>query len=235
MTTGSTDDRPWVLVTGNGAYGDTAERVGWQYDTNPSSEIALHLDGETVAGHLIRGVALEWDRTPAEAIDPILDAAAGRPPAVAIGLGVFSGRPTVSVERTAVNVRDFQFADGGHRPAGEPVFAGAPAAYLATLPIKAIAQAIRGVGIPALVSNSASTHGCNSVMYTLLHRAAERGFPTRAGFLHLPDPPAHVASVGSDGPSMAVELQIEAVRTAIAAAIAHSDGDIELPANEWEW
>lgn len=227
--------QPWVLVTGNGAFGDTAERVGWQYDTNPSSEVALALDGEVVAGHRVRGVALEWHRFPAEAIDPILEAERGDPPALAIGLGVFSGRPTVSVERVAVNVRDFQFDEDGYRPAGDPVFADGPTAYFATLPIKAVAQAIRGAGIPALVSNSASTHGCNSVMYTLLHRTAELGLTTRAGFLHLPDPPGHVAAVGSDGPSMALELQIEAVRTAIAASIAHPDGDIRLPANEWEW
>jgi len=227
--------QPWVLITGNGAFGDTAERVGWQYDANPSSEVALALDGEVIAGHRVRGVALEWRHFPAEAIDPILEEAAQNPPVIAIGLGVFSGRPTVSVERLAANVRDFQFSEDGYRPAGDPVFSDGPAAYFATLPIKAVAQSIRGAGVPALVSNTASTHGCNSVMYTLLHRAAERGLPMRAGFLHLPDPPGHVAAVGSDGPSMAIELQIEAVRTAIAAAIAHPDADIELPANEWEW
>ncbi|QBE50071.1 pyroglutamyl-peptidase I [Leucobacter triazinivorans] len=231
----TTEEQPWALVTGNGAFGESAERTGWRYDVNPSSEIARRLDGEVIAGHRVRGVALEWGRHPAEAIDPILAECAAAPPAIAVALGVFSGRAAVSVERIAINVRDFQFAEDGFRPAGAPVFDEGPAAYLATLPIKAITQALRSAGIPARVSNSASTHGCNSVMYTLLHRAAERGIPMRAGFVHLPDPPEHVAALGSDGPSMAMALQIEAVREAIAAAAAHPERDLEIPANEWEW
>ncbi|MBL3688068.1 pyroglutamyl-peptidase I [Leucobacter zeae] len=231
--TGATE--PWVLVTGNGGYGEAAERADWKYDVNPTSGIARSLDGEVVAGHRVRGIALDWDRYPAETLEPIFDEFADRPPALVISLGVFSRRPTVSIERVAVNVRDFQFADGGYRPSGEPVWADGPAAYLSTLPIKAVTRAIREAGIPALVSNSASTHGCNSVMYTLLHLAAQRGLSTRTGFIHLPDPPEHIAAIGSDGPSMALDLQTEAVRVAIAASIAHPDRDLPIPANEWEW
>lgn len=231
------DPNPWVLVTGNGAFGDTAQRKGFAYSENPSSEIALGLDGETISGHRIAGVSLDWSSHPAEALAPLLEVAPA--PAAIISLGVFSGRTTVSVERIAANVQDFQFADNGYRPAGTPVFEDGPAAYFATLPVKAITQGIRDAGIPALISNTASTHGCNSVMYTSLHliatapRDAERA--TLAGFLHLPDPPAHVARLGSNGPSMALELQAEAVRIAIAETIAHGGADLDIPANEWEW
>ena len=96
-------------------------------------------------------------------------------------------------------------------------------------------HAIRDSGIPALVSNSASTHGCNSVMYTVLHLVATRGLPTRAGFSHLPDTPEHIAAVGSNGPRMDFDLQVRAVRIATEAAIRHPDGDLGIPANEWEW
>ncbi|MFD6054187.1 hypothetical protein [Agromyces sp. NPDC060279] len=227
--------QPWILITGNGGFGDTAERADLRYPVNPSSELAAELDGETVAGHLLVGRSLAWHRHPAEALAPILDEA-GTPPAVILSTGVFSGRSTVSIERIAANVQDFQFADDdGYRPAGDPVYADGPTAYLATVPIKAITHAIREQGIPALLSNSASTHGCNAVMYTALHLVAERGLGSRAGFIHLPDTPGHVASLGSNGPSMDLRLQAEAVRIAAAAAIANPGADLDVPANEWEW
>lgn len=227
---------PWILITGNGAFGDTAERADLHYPVNPSGRLAVALDGETIAGHRVVGRSLDWQRHPREALAPLLDASPDAPPAIVLSTGVFSGRTTVTVERTAVNVQDFQFAeDDGHRPSGEPVEASGPVAYLATVPIKAMTHAMRARGIPALVSNSASTHGCNSVMYTTLHLIAERGLATRAGFVHLPDSPEHVASVGSNGPSMDLRLQAEALRIAVEAAIEHADGDLDVPANEWEW
>lgn len=227
---------PWILITGNGAFGDAAERTDLRYPVNPSSLLAMQLDGERIAGHRVVGRTLDWHRLPREALVPIFDEAREAPPAIILSTGVFSGRATVTVERTAVNVQDFQFADSdGHRPAGEPVEAAGPVAYLATVPIKAMTHAMRRRGIPALVSNTASTHGCNSVMYTALHLIAERGLPTRAGFIHLPDTPEHVAQVGSNGPSMDLRLQATALRVAIQSAVEHAGADLDVPANEWEW
>lgn len=234
---------PWVLVTGNGAFGETAQRKELEYADNPSSRIALTLDAEVIAGHRIVGVSLGWGKHPEEALLPLLDTE--HPPVAVISLGVFSGRTTVSVERVAVNVQDFQFADNGYRPAGTPVFDSGPAAYFATLPVKAITQGLREAGIPALISNSASTHGCNSVMYTSLHllttgvvaartSRGESG-PILAGFIHLPDLPAHVARLGSNGPSMALEMQTDAIRIAIEKTIEYGRNDLDIPANEWEW
>ena len=94
---------------------------------------------------------------------------------------------------------------------------------------------MRERGIPALVSNSASTHGCNSVMYTVLHHVAVHHLPIRAGFIHLPDTPEHIARLGSNGPSMDLRLQAEALRIAIEAAVIHGAKDLDEPANEWEW
>lgn len=228
------DASPWILVTGNGGFGDTAHRKDLAYVDNPTSAIALSLDGEEIAGMRVRGVSLDWTAHPVEALDGLISA--DHPPVAVLSLGVFSGRTTVTVERLAANVQDFQFAENdGRRPAGEPVFDDGPAAYLATLPIKGIVHAVRAAGIPALVSNSASTHGCNSVMYTALHLIAQRGLPTLAGFVHLPDPPEHVAALASNGPSMSVDLQTRAIRVAIEAIGTYGDRDLVAPVGEWEW
>ncbi|ADB54106.1 pyroglutamyl-peptidase I family protein [Conexibacter woesei] len=228
----------WILVTGNGAFGDTAERSELRYDVNPSALVAQRLDGRVVEGRRVVGRALDWDDSPLEALEPLLSGEDGTggagPPEAIVSCGVFSERTTLRLERVAVNVRDFQFADGDRRPIDEPVVEGGPAAYLSTLPIKAAVQAVRAAGVPAVVSNSASTHGCNSVMYCALHLVATRGLPTRAGFVHLPDPPEHVARLGRPTASMCLDDQVRGVEAVIGAVVLNPV-DVRLPSNEWEW
>ena len=74
---------------------------------------------------------------------------------------------------------------GADMPVDMPVVAGAPAAYFATLPVRAIADALRAAGLAAEVSNSAGTFVCNHVFYGLMHLAATGG-NFRGGFLHVP-------------------------------------------------
>ena len=140
---------------------------------------------------------------------------------------------SIGVERIAGNVLDFPIPDNaGHQPGGEPVFADGPAAYFATLPIKAIAFGLREAGIPAKISNTASTYGCNQMMYTVLHTVVQKGMATRAGFIHVPASPSLAAKQTYplvEMPSMAVTLMTEAVQTAIGIALEH-EADLRAPA-----
>jgi pyroglutamyl-peptidase len=144
-------------------------------------------------------------------------------PDVWISLGVAPGLPVVAVERIAANVRDFPHPDNvGKQFGGEAVFEGGPAGRMATLPVKAIASALRAAGIPAKVSNSPSTYLCNQMMYTVLHLIDEKKMPTRAGFIHVPAHPALVATQTYpfvEMPSMSVELMTAAVKTAIRTTL----------------
>jgi len=66
-----------------------------------------------------------------------------RPDAV-LCLGQAGGRRALTPERVAVNLMDARIPDNeGAQPEDEPVIPGAPAAYFATLPVKAMAEAIR--------------------------------------------------------------------------------------------
>jgi pyroglutamyl-peptidase len=101
-----------------------------------------------------------------------------------------------------------------------------PAAYFATLPIKAMVQAMRAAGVPAEVSNSAGTFVCNHVMYGVLHYVASTAPATRAGFIHVPyseeqviDKPAIAA--------MSVATMVKGIEVAIAAAAMH-ETDLKL-------
>jgi pyroglutamyl-peptidase len=126
-------------------------------------------------------------------------------PDIVLGLGLAGGRSALSLERVAINVDDARIADNaGERPIDAPVVRGGPAAYFATLPIKAAAAALRAAGLPAMISNTAGTFVCNHVFYATLHHAATRRPQMRAGFLHLPYLPQQ-AAVHDGAPSMALD------------------------------
>ncbi len=89
-------------------------------------------------------------------------------------LGEASGRVSLTPERVAINVRDASIEDNaGKKPHDEAVVPGGPAAFFSTLPIKAMAEAARRVGVAADVSNSAGTFVCNDLMYSLLYYLRE--------------------------------------------------------------
>jgi pyroglutamyl-peptidase len=144
-----------------------------------------------------------------------------------ISLGLYTGLAVIAVERIAANVMDFPIPDNaGVQHGGRSIVENGPAAYMATLPVKAIATDLRASGIPAKVSNSPSTYLCNQMMYTVLHLIAEKGLNTRAGFIHVPAHPAFVARQSYpfvEMPSMSIELMTAAVKNAIrtSAAVDH--------------
>ena len=60
-------------------------------------------------------------------------------PDIVLLTGQAGGRPNVTVERVAINVMDSEVPDNdGFKPEDEPVFEGAPDAYFATIPVKAV-------------------------------------------------------------------------------------------------
>ncbi|HTN97104.1 MAG TPA: hypothetical protein VL101_09005 [Nordella sp.] len=140
-----------------------------------------------------------------------------------ISLGLAAGLSVIAVERIAANVMDFPVPDNvGVQHGGEPVFSDGPAAHMATLPVKLIAEQLREGGIPAKISNSPSTYLCNQMMYTVLHLIAKKGMQTRAGFIHVPAHPRLAALQTyplTEMPSMSVELMSAAVKNAIRISL----------------
>lgn len=108
-------------------------------------------------------------------------------PAAVLCIGQAGGRAAVTPERVAINWMDASIADNaGFQPEELPVVPGGPAAYFATVPVKAMAEAIRCEGLPAAVSNTAGTYVCNSLMYRLLHLGATEFPGLMGGFIHVP-------------------------------------------------
>ena len=123
-------------------------------------------------------------------------------------VGQAGGRAAVTPERIGVNIRDARIPDNaGIQPRGEFVDSSGPAAYFSTLPVEAMAQAIRDAGVDATVSNSAGAFVCNDVLYSLLHHYD--GTAVRCGFVHVPYIPEQGA------PSMELEQIVRALEAAI--------------------
>ncbi|MFA4700872.1 pyroglutamyl-peptidase I [Pyrococcus kukulkanii] len=139
-------------------------------------------------------------------------------PDVVISTGLAGGRPTITVERVAINVMDSTMPDNeGYKPEDEPIFDDAPTAYFSTLPIKKIVKALRENGIPALVSNTAGTYVCNTAMFTALHTIAKHGLNAKAGFIHVPY--SHEQALDKPRPSMALETIAKAIEIAIRVSL----------------
>lgn len=108
-------------------------------------------------------------------------------PALVLCVGEAADRSALCIERIAVNIRDARIPDNdGAQPVDVPIIPGGPAAYLATLPVRAAVAALNAAELPAEISMSAGTFVCNHVFYSLMHLAALRGQPFRGGFLHVP-------------------------------------------------
>ncbi|MBI5032373.1 MAG: pyroglutamyl-peptidase I [Chloroflexi bacterium] len=181
---------------------------------NPSDQVVRAIAHEKMEGLELCPAILPVDRVRGPQM--LIDAFKLTRPDAVLCLGEASRRMALSVERVAVNLLDFRIADNaGEKVMDEPIMPGAPAAYFATLPVRAMYESIRAAGVPCELSLSAGTFLCNQVMYTILHYVAQNRLTTPAGFIHLPRLPEQVAPTDALGPSMGLETMIVGIRAAI--------------------
>ena len=139
-------------------------------------------------------------------------------PEVLLSLGLAGSRPVISIERIAINLLDFRIPDNaGRQLLDNPIVADGPAAYFATLPVRAMYEAVLAAGVPVELSLSAGAYLCNQVMYAALHLIAVRGWRIRAGFVHLPALPEMVTT--RPIPSMSLETMLTGLRAMLAVII----------------
>ncbi|MFJ8739302.1 pyroglutamyl-peptidase I [Embleya sp. NPDC127516] len=166
-----------VLVTGFDTFAGEATNPSWEAVRLLADLPEPGLEVTAVRLSCVYGVALEELRAAVERVDPDL----------VLCVGQAGGRPDVTVERVAINVDDARIPDNaGRQPIDVPIVEAGPAAYFATLPVKACVAAARAVGVPASVSQTAGTFVCNHVFYGLMHLLATERPTTRGGFVHVP-------------------------------------------------
>ena len=188
-----------LLITGFDPFGGASINPAWE---------AVKLLPEEIADFEVH--KLEIPTVFGLATEKVLEKAAEIQPDVILCVGQAGGRGSVTPERIGVNIRDAKIADNaGNVPVGQFVAQEGPAAYFATVPVMAMAEAIQAVELPGQVSNSAGAFVCNDTLYGVLHHYA--GTEVKVGFIHVPWLPEQ----GS--PNLELEKTAAALEAAIRA------------------
>ena len=210
-----------ILVTGFDPFG--GEKV------NPALEAVKSLPS------VIQGAEIRWVEIPTVFYKSaeVLEAEIVRhQPDVILCIGQAGGRASLTPERVAINQDDARIPDNqGNQPIDTPIRLDGEAAYFSTLPIKAIVQAIKEVGLPATVSNTAGTFVCNHLMYQVLY-LADKKFPNmRAGFMHIPYMTEQVVNKPNTA-SMCLRDIVRGIEAAIGAIVDYKDKDLKIVGGE---
>lgn len=194
-----------VLVTGFEPFGGE--------EINPSWEAAKQLDGKRIGEIEVKALEMPvgWEKIK----DAIVSAIEEYQPDAVICVGQAGGRAQIAIERVAVNRANGM--DNYDVTRSEDLIAeDGPDAYLSTLPIVEMKNAMCEAGIPAYISNTAGLYLCNCIFYTVRHYIESNGLSTKAGFIHIPYIPEQVARKKSPNtPSMALNMIVKGLEVAI--------------------
>ena len=146
------------------------------------------------------------------AAETVLAASEKLQPDVILCIGQAGGRSGITPEVVGINLREARLPDNaGNQPTDVPVVENGPAAYFATVPVRAMVKAVNDAGISAALSYSAGTFVCNDVLYSLLHHY--HGTETKVGFVHVPFLPEQAKE---NVPTMPLEQMTAALTAAIS-------------------
>ena len=180
--------RKLVVLTGFESFAD--------FTVNPSWETAKTFDDKEIDSFKVKSFQIPLAyREIKPTITRIIDT---QKPAVVINMGQ-SYRPHISLEKAAINFADLTEStiiyNCGTRPKDQTLEPKAPAAYFTTLPIREILNKLRENNIPAEISYSAGTFGCNQLFYHTMHKIHKDRLDISAGFIHVPSLPSQAAQL----------------------------------------
>lgn len=147
-------------------------------------KIVEELNGQTIGDYQIVGKTMTVDFMASG--KQLISLIEEYKPNAVISLGLAGGRSKITPERIAINVKDGEADNEGHKPVDEIIHTDGPAAYLSTLPIRSMVDKLNESGLPAAISNTAGTYLCNNVMYEGLHTIQKADLKIPSGFIHIP-------------------------------------------------
>lgn len=200
-----------ILVTGFDPFGGES--------INPAIEAVKRLP-DTIAGAQI--IKLEIPTVVHASLHVIEEAIQQYDPDMILSIGQAGGRSDITVERIGINVDDCRIKDNaGNQPVDEAIYADGPAAYFINLPIKAMVNEMRAIGIPASISNSAGTFVCNHVAYGVRYLIEKKFAGKKSGFIHIPYLPQQVIDKPNQ-PSMDLDVIVKGLCAAIQAMLTYT-------------
>ncbi|MGF3142133.1 pyroglutamyl-peptidase I [Facklamia sp. P13064] len=201
-----------ILVTGFDPFGGE--------DVNPAIEAVRMLPDEIAGAEIIK---LEIPTVFHKSAEVVREKALEVKPDVILNIGQAGGRAELTPERVAINQDDARIPDNeGNQPIDVSIQKDGEPAYFASLPVKAMVEAIRKAGLPASISNTAGTFVCNHIMYQSLYFAAKEMPNTKAGFMHIPFMTQQVVDK-PNVPSMSLKDIAKGIEKAIEAIVEYNE------------
>jgi pyroglutamyl-peptidase len=196
------------------------------FQVNPSWEAAKTFNNTEIASYRVKAfqIPLAYKKIK-PAIATIVDT---EKPTILIGTGQ-SYRALISLEKVAINHADLSDSsllyNCGTRPKDRTLEPKGPAAYFTTLPIRETLHQLRQNNIPADISYTAGTFGCNQAFFHTMHKIHKDKLGTVAGFVHVPSLPSQAAELQKRGkassPSMNLDTMTKALEITIKTTIRH--------------
>jgi pyroglutamyl-peptidase len=172
------------LVTGFDAFGE--------HSSNPSQLIVEALPEEIDLGkQVIKFNKLVLPSCCTEAWKELKKAIKQLPQknAILIMTGYAQVRETITIERFALNVRDYRIPDNNkHQKFDEWIDRKGPEAIRTKVPVIELQKHLRKKGFASEISNSAGTFVCNDSYYQALRYQQINDCPKLVLFMHLPPP-----------------------------------------------
>jgi pyroglutamyl-peptidase I len=161
-----------------------------------------------------------------ESVKTVIDAMEKEKPDFVLCVGQAGGREGITPERVAINIDDARIPDNeGNKPIDRTIYPDGENAYFSNLPVKAMVEAIKKVGLTSSLSNSAGTYVCNHLMYGVLYHIDKIYKGMKGGFIHVPYIPEQTVDK-PDKPSMPLKDIVKGLEAAIRA-IAENEKDIK--------
>jgi pyroglutamyl-peptidase len=198
-----------ILVTGFEPFGGETVNASWE----AAQKLEGWRHGDAVVA--VRLLPCAYDasvKTLVNAIETL------RPDALLMA-GQAARRAVVCVERFAHNLDDATAPDNdGALRRGLRISRAAPEWLETEAPVRTIARAIKGAGIPARVSRDAGGFVCNHLYFGALQYLSEKRSPIPAVFVHLPVTPEQ-APPGASAKRLTPTEAADALRAAVAAML----------------
>ncbi|NHJ14847.1 MAG: pyroglutamyl-peptidase I [Candidatus Thorarchaeota archaeon] len=184
------------------------------YSTNPSAELVKRINGSETGRFNIIGEVLRLDYSSAfERLDYLIGQ---HKPEIVLLCGQ-AGRPSISIERIAINAVGTKRPDNyENKPESDIIKNDAPAAFFSNIDPHPLVRALVESEIPAFVSYHAGIYGCNWILFKLLDQISAGHFDLRTTFIHLPPLPSQ--AIEKDEPSTAT-MELDTMVRAIEVII----------------
>ena len=202
---------PTILVTGFQPFG--GEKI------NPAWEAIRVLPDSIVGSKVVKLQIPVVFGVGADVVSTVIDHIN---PDIVLCVGQAGGRAKITPEFVGINYRDARIPDNdGNQPHAQRIVEDGPDAYFATLPVRAMTEAMNKSGIPAALSYTAGTYVCNDVMYSMLHVLATKYPNARGAFMHVPFATEQATKQPVNTASLPIEVMTRGLEVALSVAVKH--------------